>query len=312
MTNRESVNPFALVVAMLFLAVPAGSSMYRHAIHVEMDLSPLARYADTESYTALFERVRQKDPDPERFTFIALGDTRSNFELATKILLRAADENPAFILSNGDLGLEATVEEYLQYHIPLIRRIPDVPFIPAPGNHEKGPNYDFAAFKALYGHERFSFDYGGCRFIGVNNGDRPKMGPLDMRYLRRELAKPGVKHKFVILHQPPEFVEEAVHTTDVRGFSWNSRAFHRLMVEHEVDQVFVGHIHAFASIVRDGVRYTITGGGGVKLSGILGKTASVHHFVVIRVSPDGIETEVMKLMGHNWVRETLGSAAHTG
>ncbi|MCH7958977.1 MAG: metallophosphoesterase [Candidatus Hydrogenedentes bacterium] len=309
-TTSEEVTPktsrsgrrILSIGVVLVLVLLLGTFVYIQINRVEMDLSPLAKFAETESYDALISRVHAKAPGPEEFSFVVLGDTRSAYERALEILKRAAAEDPAFILSNGDLGQYGTVEEYLEYHLPLVREIAPLPFIPVPGNHERGPNHDFAAFKALYGDERFSFDYGNCRFIGINNSDRPKMGPLDLRYLKRELAKPGVEHRFVIFHQPPEFVERAVGSQDVRGFAWNAEAFHRLMVEYQVDHVFVGHIHGFATTVRDGVRYTITGGGGVGLTDTLGEEAKVHHFVLVHVGPDGIRNEIVKQVDGEWLQ----------
>lgn len=290
-------------VTVLVIGTPLIVWIYRQVTWTDMDLSPLEELSKTEGYAALFERLKASDPGDEGFRFVALGDTRSNFEKATEVLRRAAQEEPAFILSNGDLGREGTVEEYLEYHLPLIEQIRPIPFIAAPGNHEKGPNRDFAPFKALFGDERFSFDYGGCRFVGFNNGDRPKTGPLDLRYLEQELSKPGATHKFVVFHQPPEFLEETVHSEDTRGFAWNSRAFHRLMKKYEVDHVFTGHVHGFATSVIDGVRYTITGGGGVGLTDTLGEDAKVHHFVLVHVTPDGVRNEVVKYVDGEWVNE---------
>ena len=308
MTSKEETpkasrprRSISTITASLVFVLWLGSLVYRQAIHVELDLTPLAEFAETESYDALNSRVNATPPGPEGFSFVVLGDTRSAYERALEILKRAAVENPVFILSNGDLGQYGTVEEYLEYHLPLIQEIAPLPFIPVPGNHERGPNRDFAPFKALYGDERFSFDYGNCRFIGINNSDRPKMGPLDLRYLRQELAKPGAEHVFVIFHQPPEFVERAVGSQDVRGFAWNAEAFHKLMVKYRVDHVFVGHIHGFATMVRDGVRYTITGGGGVDLTDTLGEEAKVHHFVLVHVGPDGIRNEIVKQVDGEWL-----------
>lgn len=308
MTVEKRGTRLRIAVALVAGAVLA-VWVYRELTWTEMDLSRLEELSATEGYAALIARLHASDPGSEGFSFVALGDTRSNFEKATEVLTRVAQEEPAFILSNGDLGRDGTVEEYLEYHLPLIEQIDPIPFIAAPGNHEKGPNRDFAPFKALFGDERFSFDYGGCRFVGFNNGDRPKTGPLDLRYLKQELSKPGAKHKFVILHQPPEFLEEAVHSEDKRGFAWNSRPFHRIMQEYEVDHVFAGHVHGFATSVIDGVRYTITGGGGVGLTDTLGEDAQVHHFILVHVSPEGVRNEVIKLVDGAWVAEAFRAAA---
>ena len=286
-------------------AVPAGYFGYRHFTHIELDLSPLLPHAETENYQALFERVRATEAGPEGFTFVALGDTRSFFQRARNVLIRAVEEEPSFILSNGDIVRRGTVKEYLDHHLKLVEVVAPIPFIPAPGNHEEGPNDDFAAFKALYGDVRFSFDYANCRFVGINNGDFNKMSGADIDYLEAELSKPGAEHKFVTFHLPPEFLENAVESEGTRGFSWNAGRFHDLMVAQKVNHVFAGHVHGFASEVIDGVRYTITGGGGANLTQALGQEGRVHNFIVVHVSESGVRSEVLKLVLGEWIREEL-------
>lgn len=293
-------------LAAMILALPAAYWVYRQATWVEMDLSPLDEFAVTESYERLYERIQNREPGDDGFSFVALGDTRSFKGRAQRILRKAAEFAPAFILSNGDIVRHGTVEEYAEYHMPLMRDLDPIPFIPAPGNHEEGPNHDFAAFKRIYGGVRFSFDYAGCRFVGVNNGDLDKMGWGDLSYLEKELGKaPEVDHKFVIFHVPPEFLENAVESDGMRGFAWNAKKFHRLMIEQEVDHVFSGHVHGFASEVIDDVRYTITGGGGASLTDNLGEEGRVHHFILVTVSPEGITNEIIKMDRSNWIQEPI-------
>lgn len=306
-TVASRPRPKVLLAAIALFAAGAvvGYAGYRMAIWVEVDLTPLANYAKTENYEALYKRIQERDPAPDGFSFIALGDTRTFYQRAHNILARAAEEAPAFILSNGDIVRHGTVEEYIGHHLRLVKTIAPIPFIPAPGNHEEGPNRDFAAFEALYGGLRFSFDYGDCRFVGVNNGDLNKMGGNDLRFLEQELKKPGAQHKFVVCHVPPAFLEEAVQSESSRGFSWNANAFHTLMKEQKVDHVFLGHVHGFATTVIDGVRYTITGGGGANLTDKLGEAGKVHHFIVVHVTPDGLQNEIVKLVDDQWVREPI-------
>jgi predicted phosphodiesterase len=280
-----------------------GYYAYTIATRVELDLSPLEPYAETENIEALIGRIQATPPSEEVFRFVALGDTRSFYHRALNVLSRAAEESPVFMLSNGDIVRKGTVKEYIDHHLKLMEAIAPIPFIVAPGNHERGPNRDFAAFKALYGDLRFSFDYGNARFVGINNGDRMKVGGDDLRYLETELSKPGVDYKFVVFHSPPEFLESAVESEGSRGFSWNAKRLHRLMVEEEVDHVFAGHVHGFASELIDGIRYTITGGGGANVTEALGDEGAVHHFLLIHVSPDGIRNEVVKFVDNVWSRE---------
>ncbi|MDP7639905.1 MAG: metallophosphoesterase [Candidatus Hydrogenedentes bacterium] len=295
----RAVSAVVLLVALCAL----GYCAFMVATRVELDLSPLDGYAESENFEALIARIQSADPPEDGFRFVALGDTRSFYHRALNVLTKAAKESPAFILSNGDIVRNGTVAEYVDHHLKLTGEIAHIPFIVAPGNHERGPNRDFAAFKALYGDVRFSFDYGNGRFVGINNGDRSRMGAGDLQFLETELSKPGAAHKFVVFHVPPEFLESALESKDSRGFSWNAKPLHQLMVRQKVDHVFTGHVHGFASELIDGVRYTITGGGGANLTEALGDEGAVHHFVSVHVSPDGIRNEVVKFADNQWIRE---------
>ena len=265
------------------------------------DVSPLMAYAETQSYGALIRAVQERPVPEEGFRFVALGDTRSNINIARKVLTRVVEESPAFILSNGDIVRRGRVEEYIAHHLRLVEQVAPTPFIPAPGNHEEDPNGDFATFEALYNGQRFSFDYGNCRFVGINNGDRNGMSGSDLAFLERELSKDGAAHKFVVFHVPPRFLENAVESEEGRGFWWNAKKLRRLMTAMHVDHVFMGHVHGYASEVVDGVRYTITGGAGASLTDNLGNEGRVHNFVVVRVTPDGVRNEVVRLINGEWV-----------
>lgn len=289
--------------AVLFAA--AVYFTYKRATYVEMDLSKLREYAKTQSYDVLIKSIQAKPVPAEGFTFVALGDTRSNIDVARDVLTEAAKERPAFILCNGDIVRRGRVEEYTAHHMQLVDMIAPIPMLIAPGNHERGPNGDFEPFRAFAGGERFSFDYGKCRFVGLNNADWNGMSNDDIEYLDRELSKPGVDHKFVVFHVPPRFLEDAVETDEGRGFSWNARKMRALFADKKVNHVFAGHVHGFATQVVDGVRYTITGGAGANLAESLKKEGQVHNYVVVHVRPQGVRSEVVKKINGQWVRSEI-------
>ena len=294
---------YCLLAAIVLLV--AGYFVYEKATYVQMDLSALREYAKTQRYDVIIKSIQAKPVPSEGFTFVALGDTRSNIDVARNVLSQAAKEWPLFILCNGDIVRRGRVEEYTAHHMQLIDMIAPVPMLVAPGNHERGPNDDFEPFRVLSGGERFSCDYGGCRFVGLNNADWNGMSSNDVEFLDTELSKPGAEHKFVVFHVPPRFLEEAVETEEGRGFSWNARRMRALFTEKKVDHVFVGHVHGFATQIVDGVRYTITGGAGANLADSLKKEGQVHNFVVVHVAPEGVRTEVVKEIDGEWVRSEI-------
>ena len=300
MIGRKARRALFAVVA-LPIVIGAGAAAYVAVTWVDEDLGLLAPHATTQSYAALARTIQAHPVSPEGFTFVVLGDTRSNMPVARNVLTRAASEAPAFILSTGDIVRHGTVDEYLTHHLPLVEATAPVPHVPAPGNHEDGPNRNFAAFKALYGADRFSFDYGGCRFVGVNTGDRLRLGWSDLRYLKAELDKPGARHKFVVIHIPPDYLASA----GGRGFGWTARRFLALMRRMQVTHVFAGHIHGYATEAAGGIPHTITGGGGASLAKTLGPEGNVRNYVVVHVTPEGVKLEVVRQLQGQWTRSDI-------
>lgn len=295
---------FALILAGFVIFVAVGFPIFRWATWEDVDLDEFAPLAETQAYDKLIAQIQATPLVDGGFTFVALGDTRSNIQMAKNVLGAAKEEKPAFIFANGDIVRKGNFAGYRGHHMKLVEFIDPIPFITAPGNHEDGPNRDFAGFRAMYGDERFSFEYGDCRFVGLNNCDWDGMSGADLDYLDAELSKPA-KHRFVTFHIPPLFLENAVETEEGRGFTWNAKKFRALMTRHKVDNVFLGHIHGFASEVIDGVRYTITGGGGANLATQLGEEGAVHNFVLVKVGPEGLTQEVHKYINETWQAEPI-------
>ncbi|HPO14302.1 MAG TPA: metallophosphoesterase [Candidatus Hydrogenedentes bacterium] len=292
---------FLSLVALILIGA-GGYFAYIQFSHVEQDFSVLQPYLATERYSVLLQRIQSKPVAPEGFTFVVMGDSRSNYAVAEQVFQEVAKEAPLFVVGTGDIIRGGRVEELIAHHLPLVKMLGDIPFITVPGNHEDGPNRDFAAFKELYGGTQFSFDYGNCRFVGINNCTLWKMTNANLAYLDKELSKPGVHHKFVFFHMPPKNLDITVDSEEGRGFSRNFKPLCALLKHQKVDQVFMGHIHGFATTLIDGVRFTITAGGGANLAKELPKEGAYHNYVVVHVSPTGLRNEVVKQMDGQWVR----------
>ena len=254
-------------------------------------------------FNAMAGELRARLGDPDSFRFVVMGDTRNNTAVASKLYLKAAEDTPAVLFHTGDIVRRGNPGEFLRNHVPLLPLTGGAPLFCVPGNHDQGARRDFAAFKALYGDDRFSFDFGGCRFAGFNNCRRDRVDDETLAWLRAELTKPGVRRRFVFLHIPPVFFEETfAGDARRRGFRKNQDAFHALMRECGVDEVFMAHIHGYATHVRDGVRYTLTAGGGAPLSGRIARENRNFHYVVLDVSPQGLRRTVVFLDGDQWAR----------
>lgn len=289
--SASLVKKRVLVPAILLVLTMAGVAWWLTTS--PGDLSLLALYAERYNYEQLIRDLEAQNAAPDEFAFVVLGDTRNNMYVAPKVYQQAATEHPALILNTGDLIRGGTVEEYLNNHIPLLEIAAPVPVFCVPGNHDRGERRDFAAFKALYGNTRFSFDYGPCRFVGFNASEKIRVSSSELAFLDRELSKPGARHKFVFFHIPPKYFERVVASDDRRGFAWNAEELRAILARHEVTEVFMGHIHGYASTVIDGVRYTLTAGAGAPLSTRLPEEGRIYHYLLMRVAPSGLTQELV-------------------
>ena len=288
------------LTALVFLM--GGKRLFRH-VRAHAGRRQLAEECRRYNIDRAIETLKTAEKPGEPFVFVVLGDNRATRKVPPVIHRLAREENPAFIFNTGDLVRYGTAREYADCYLPLLRIMDPVPVISVPGNHDRGARNDFAGYRAVYGAERFSFDYGDCRFVGVNNGKRARMTADDIDYLRRELSKSPIRHKFVFIHIPPTYFEDDVVTVAKRrGFVKFRKEFRTLMTEQRVDEVFMGHIHGYATKMTDGVRYTLTAGAGAPLSKRLPPDAQVHNYVVCHVDAAGCRREVVRCIGGEWVR----------
>jgi hypothetical protein len=73
----------------------------------------------------------------------------------------------------------------------------------------------------------------------------------------------------------------------------------KLCQEYKVDMVFSGHEHIFKEESFGGVRYIISGGGGMLL--YLSESAGgFPHYIVVRVRGDYIDYEVRRVFPPFW------------
>jgi outer membrane protein assembly factor BamB len=114
----------------------------------------------------------------------------------------------AFVLVTGDITEMGTYD-----NLGLAKEILDglaVPYHIIPGNHDtKWSGSGGSDFARLWGADRFAFESGGFRFIGLSQGPVLRMGdgnwaPQDVRWLDGLLAEPGapVKPTIFVSHYP--------------------------------------------------------------------------------------------------------------
>ncbi|MBN2309937.1 MAG: metallophosphoesterase [Candidatus Hydrogenedentes bacterium] len=277
------------------------------------DLSLLEPYYGRFARDVALSRLESADGPRDTFTFVVLGDNRNNLHMGTEVFEQAKGEGPVLIVNTGDIVRGGTVGEYLENYIPLLELVDPIPVFCVPGNHERGDRHDYAGFRAIHGEPRFSFDYGRCRFVGFNASEKLCVNSAELAFLDEELGKPGADYRFVFFHVPPKYFEGTVASNDRRGFEWNAEELRAILVKHRVTEVFMGHIHGYATSVIDGVRYTLSAGAGAPLSDRLPPEGQVYNYMVLHVSPDGLREEVVYLDpdSREWIRREVyaGSAS---
>jgi hypothetical protein len=232
-----------------------------------------------------------------------MGDTRKRMKTATRIFAGAGGEDPVVIFHTGDIVRGGTPAEYHNSLTPLIDQVGPVPVLSVPGNHERGAWRDYAGFKALHGDDEFAFELGNCLFVGINNSTQKGVTAAGMAYLEKALSASQATHKYVFYHIPPRFFEATfVNDRPRRGYTGNEQESHQLFIKHGVTEVFMAHIHGYATEVIDGVRYTLTAGGGAKLSPRIDESGRFHHYLVRHVKGDAVERELVKLNGDTFER----------
>lgn len=295
---------WAAAACLGLLALMLGCIGLSHYFRAHRGREKLEALRGQYGYPALLKIAQARATNPEDFTFVVLGDTRNKKKTTAMVYERAAAEDPAFICHTGDIIRHGTADEFLENHIALLKRCtPGIPMFCVPGNHERGARRDFAGFKALYGDDTFSFEIGPCRFVGFNNSTRGRVTKADLKFLDTELGRAGASHKFVFLHIPPVFFEETfAHDKRRRGFRKNAEEMHAMFRRQGVNEVFMAHIHGYATFVRDGVRYTLTAGGGAPLSRRLAPEFRAYNYVAVRVTPGGLQRTVNLCVDGTWQR----------
>jgi outer membrane protein assembly factor BamB len=148
---------------------------------------------------------------PLRFAWLTdthVGSERGAADLRASVADINKQGNFAFVLVTGDVTDMGLYENFREAKDILdgLR----VPCHVIPGNHDtKWSESGGSDFRRIWGDDRFVFESGGFRFIGMHQGPVLRMGdghfaPQDVRWLGERLAEPGaaVKPTIFVTHYP--------------------------------------------------------------------------------------------------------------
>ncbi len=222
------------------------------------------------------------------YRYVVMGDSRSNRRLWQAMVkhISSLKPRPDFVINTGDIVGNGYIGEFRDYYIPPLLET-DIPFFVAVGNHETGDDDKAREFRYLFGENslNYYFDYGKTRYVFFDNASDVGSTEQRLRWLDETLAgTPTGYRKCVAAHKPPATIQKwSYHAWKEKP----SAEFTALITKHGVSEVYLGHIHAYSTAQYNGVRYTLTGGGGAHLHNRFGPRGNVHHYVICDVQPDG-------------------------
>lgn len=248
---------------------------------------------------------RLKANTGDHFGYIVFGDNHAGFpfdDSAAIKLIRTMNREDRFrklpidfVMNLGDVTFYSGREDNYRVYDKL-RSIVKWPVISLMGNHDyqKG---GWRHFKQFVGKNEFSFVDRNSFFIAL---DHKIVDESDeqFKWLEEELKKGAAyRHRFIFMHKPPiSLYQQSWFRPELSPWS---RRFMDLCEKYKVDIVFSGHEHMFKEREFGGVRYVISGGGGM-LPQIPDYDGGYLHYVVVRISGDRVDYEVRKVFPPFW------------
>ena len=254
---------------------------------------------------ALLQSCTQSKP----FTFVQLSDTQmgmiSNNQdveaeraLYSQAVAYINRTRPAFVVITGDFVNKQTdivqINAFKEITALIDRKIP---VYLAPGNHDIGLNptqeeIDF--YLKHYGYDRFSFNYGGVCFAGLNSSfikaDLPQEKE-QLAWLKDVFAKNKSKRKVIFIHHPFFLKDIAENEAYFNLPPQKRRDYFRLFKENNTKVVFAGHHHQNGAAAYDGIEMITTSAVGKQL----GNAKS--GFREVTVYPDTITHRYVEIVG---------------
>lgn len=243
-------------------------------------------------------------------TFVAMGDSRSNPEVFSKVMNASAGVNPDFIISTGDLVENGgKYEQWNEYFFSVIHGVAEsTPIISTLGDHE-GDGDDGELFRYFLRDNQpvdkqwFSFDYGSAHFISLDYRHPDSKEMID--WFVKDITSSAKKWNFVYMHRP-------CYNLGGHASAWGRETWPELFSRYKVDIVFSGHSHLYERFypVRPQnepdafpVLYITTGGAGaelyeeVKNESVLARSESVNHFIKVLIAGDTLRLQTTRMDG---------------
>jgi acid phosphatase type 7 len=299
-------------------------------------LTPSSRYRyrveiGAQSWRGEFATAPEVGADVP-FSFVVMGDTRSDVDAHRRVVERMAQSVPDFVVGTGDMVDDGYRQDQWQQFFdvegPLLR---DNVFFPSVGNHDRqGRGRTADSYRALFSvpdnggdtERYYAFSYAAARFLVLDSNEYSFALSDQTAWLERELIAarqdPATRHVFAVMHHPPFSISLHGGARDLRE-RWTP-----LFEKYQVSAVFSGHDHVYERAEHNGIRYFVSGGGGAPLYPrepnpnpvdleAVKKFERVFHFLRVnvtgnRVEVTGVRTDGSVIETTAWV-DALGRIA---
>ena len=241
------------------------------------------------------------------FTFVVIGDHRPAdatlqpppvFMQELKSIKKL---KPAFIVDTGDLifGVSTEKEVIERQYQDLFKVLSqfNIPIYPTVGNHDVANGNLPYYIQNFHRPTFYSFDYQNSHFIVLSTeeeGEKDSIEGKQLAWLKEDLNRAQKATNIFIFMHRPMFAKLTHINSRYRGFSPSRREeLHRLFLQHPVKIVFAGHEHVYSKVLRDGIWYINSSGGGAPLY-MPPEEGGFYHYVVVTVNVGPVKDRLVR------------------
>ncbi|WP_129410039.1 metallophosphoesterase [Marinitoga lauensis] len=213
---------------------------------------------------------KTKSLNENNLKFAIYGDTRTYHELHKLVADNIANDNPEFVINDGDLVEKGDwLDDWNSFFNEISNLAKNSVYYPLLGNHERNNSYYYQAFylpkgSGDYNKRWYYFDYGKIRFIFLDSNavGTQQLEKSQLNWLIDVLKKSSDKTILVFYHHP--------FWNNCEGYNYGmerhlEELWRPIFEKYNVKAVFNGHVHSYERHEKNGIIYVITGGGGAPL-----------------------------------------------
>jgi hypothetical protein len=244
------------------------------------------------------EKVKSIEPP---FQFALIGDSRDGEKVYVRLVGRALERKPHFLIHLGDMISHPSEKEW--HAFSEISKPIDIPFFPVVGNHEvfaSGRGEKFYRDQFLLTNEKPYYDFrvGGILFVILDSEmGRGRIINEQLSWLEDILSSSKERFKLIFIHRPLFLpIDSLKRGRALDRYPVERDALHQLFLKTNVKAVFEADDHRYDRMEKDHILYVITGGGGAPLTSFK-ERGRFFHYVWISAQQQRIEGEVVDLEG---------------